>query len=176
PYIPNQVFVVTHNLMVFDRSRASNPPFSVQGGCTYSDGVGAGAGFPYTSFQSFASNLYWRTDGGFATDGQAFHAQPDVSDSNSKDFPCTRDSGQWLFYTLAQWQTDFGEDAQSVVRDPQFVNPAYPADNFSLKAGSPGVGFVPFDPKQAGRTMPVLKPPAVAATFPTAPFDPRTDF
>ncbi len=176
PYVPNQVFVMENNLMVFDRDMSSDQPFDVQDGCTYSDGVGASAGFPYTSFQLFKSNLYWRTDGGFATDGKAFHVQPDPGTSNDKNFPCAHDPSQWLFYTFAQWQTIFGEDAQSVVRDPQFVSPNYPTDNFALKAGSPGVGFVPFDPTMAGRTSPVLKPPAVAATFLTAPFDPRTDF
>lgn len=176
PYIPNQVFVVTNNLMVFDRSRASNPPFDALGGCTYSGGVGNSAAFPYTAFQLFESNLYWRTDAQFATDDQAFHVQPNVSPTQTGNYPCSRDSSQWLFYSFADWQTIFGEDAQSVVRDPQFVNPVYPVDDFTLQAGSPGVGFVPFNPKLAGRTAPVLRPPAVAPTFPTALFDPRTDF
>ncbi len=176
PYIPNQVYTVTNNLMIFDRSRASNPRFDVQGGCTYSGGTGSSAAFLYTSYQLFQSNLYWRTDGQFANDPQAFHVQPNVATGKGPDFPCSHDSSQWLFLDFATWQSEFGEDAQSVVQDPQLTNPVYPVDDFTLKAGSPGVGFVPFNPKLAGRTAPVLRPSAVAPTFPTAPFDPRTDF
>ena len=83
--------------------------------------------------------------------------------------------GTWTYYTFAGWQAS-GEDVQSVVQNPGFNNPAYPADDFSLPKGSPGFGFVVFDPNQAGRTNPVLKPPAVAATFPTKLFNPATDF
>jgi len=53
------------------------------------------------------------------------------------------------------------------VQNPGFANPTYPADDFSLPKGSPGVGFVPFDSTQAGRTNPVIMPPAIPATFPT---------
>lgn len=42
------------------------PDFFVQGGCAYS------GGFPYTQYQQWSSNLYWRTDGAFATDSKAF--------------------------------------------------------------------------------------------------------
>jgi hypothetical protein len=69
-----------------------------------------------------------------------------------------------------------GEDVQSVVQNPGFNNPAYPADDYSLPKGSPGVGFVVFDPNQAGRSNPVINPPAVPATFPTKTFNPATDY
>jgi hypothetical protein len=78
-------------------------------------------------------------------------------------------------YTFAQWQ-GAGEDAQSAVRNPGFANPTYPADDYSLPAGSPGVGFVVFDPNQAGRSNPQINPPTVAATFQTKTFNPATDF
>lgn len=68
------------------------------------------------------------------------------------------------------------EDLQSPVQNPGFNNAAYPADDYSMPKGSPGVGFVPFDPSQAGRTNPLLKPPAVAATFPTKMYNPATDY
>jgi hypothetical protein len=42
--------------------------------------------------------------------------------------------------------------------------------------GSPGVGFVIFDPNRAGRSNLVLKPPAVAPTFATKSFNPAMDF
>jgi hypothetical protein len=41
---------------------------------------------------------------------------------------------------------------------------------------SPGVGFVVFDPTQAGRNNPVIPDPTVAPTFVTAPYNPATDF
>jgi len=68
-----------------------------------------------------------------------------------------------------------GEDAQGVVQNPGFANPAYPADDYSLPKGSPGVGFVVFDPNQAGRINPLINPP-IPATFPTKIFNPATDY
>jgi hypothetical protein len=59
---------------------------------------------------------------------------------------------------------------------PGFNNAAYPADDYTLPKGSPGVEFVVFDASQAGRTNPAIKPPAVPATFPTKSFNPVTDY
>ena len=63
-----------------------------------------------------------------------------------------------------------------MVQNPGFNNPAYPADDYSLPNGSPGVGFVVFDPSQAGRSNPVINPPAVPATFPTKTLQSRDGF
>ena len=166
PASADQVFVATSNLMYFDRSFSSSPAFSVQGGCTYT------GGFPYTAYQQWTSNLYWRTDGAFASDTQTFHVQLKPGTAA----PCDGGVAAWTFYTFAGWQKNAGEDAQSVVQNPGFNNPAYPADDYSLPKGSPGVGFVVFDPTQAGRSNPILQPPAIAATFPTKTFNPATDF
>src|SRR5271157_1112165 len=162
PPSPIQVFVATSNLFYFDRDAASMPPFYVQGGSTYS------GGFPYPEYQSWNSNLYWRTDGSFASDNQAFHVQPNPGGGG----PCTTNIAKWQVLSFAAWQQEIGEDSQSVVRDPGFNHPAYPADDYSLPNGSPGLGFVVFDPSQAGRSNPVIAPPGVAATFPTKTFDP----
>jgi len=162
-----QTFVASNNLFYFDRNSASSPSFYVQGGCTYS------GGFAYTQYQDWSSNLYWRVDGAFAGDAQAFHVQPSPGAGSS---PCTSSTAKWTFYTFAGWQKTVGEDALSVVQNPGFNNPAYPADDYSLPKGSPGVGFVVFDPTQAGRSNPVIMPPAVPATFPTKSFNPATDF
>jgi hypothetical protein len=56
PANADQVFVATSNLMYFDRNSSSSPAFYVQGGCTYT------GGFPYTAYQQWTSNLYWRTE------------------------------------------------------------------------------------------------------------------
>jgi hypothetical protein len=72
------------------------------------------------------------------------------------------------------WQ-QMGEDNHSIFEDPMFVNPNYPADDFSLKPGSPAskIGFVPFDPRQAGRSNPVIKVPPVPPAFPLQLMDPK---
>jgi len=63
-----------------------------------------------------------------------------------------------------------------VEQNPGFENPAYPADDFLLAKGSPGVGFAVFDQNQAGRSNPLIMPPAVPATFPTKLFNPAADY
>jgi hypothetical protein len=71
-----------------------------------------------------------------------------------------------------------GEDVNSIIEDPRFANPKYPADDFSLLAGSPAskIGFVPFDPKQAGLTSPLPRPPAQPPAFPLQLLNPAGDF
>ena len=160
-------FTVTNNIFYFDRSFASAPNFAVQGGCTYTQGS------PFTDYQMFDDNIYWRADGKFATAPQAFHVQPNAG-TGQKDSPCDGLPADWTFYTFANWQTIVGEDLQSQSKDPGFKTPVYPADDFTLPAGTPGLGFVVFDPSQAGRNNPVINPPAVPATFVTATFDPTT--
>ena len=162
-----QEFVATHNIFYFDRHWESSPPFSVQGDCTYSGSL------PYRDYQDWKGNLYWRADGTFASDPNAFHLQ--LSPNLADDGPCSDDPEDWTFYTFSGWQKA-GGDVHGVVQDPGFANPAYPFDDFRLTRGSPMPGFVIFDPNQAGRTNPVLKPPPVAATFPTKVFNPATDF
>jgi uncharacterized protein (TIGR03437 family) len=162
-----EVFAITNNLFYFDRSSASSPKFFVQGGCVYSDG------FAYTLYQLWNTNLYWRTDGAFASDTKAFYVQPNAG--TGPNAPCTGVMADYTFFTFSGWQQTEGEDTQSVVKNPGFNNPAYPADDYSLPKGSPGAGFVVFDPSQAGRSNPVIMPPAVPATFPTQTF-PATDF
>lgn len=168
PPVTLPMFVASNNLFYFDRSSSSSPPFYVQGGCTYSGGIS----FP--AWQQWNSNLYWRTGGGFAGDPQAFHTEPDpVSQFNL----CFGEAAKakWTLFSFANWQKT-GEDVQSIVQDPGFKNPAYPADDYSLPKGSPGVGFVVFDPNQAGRTNALINPPSVPATFPTKTFNPVTDY
>jgi uncharacterized protein (TIGR03437 family) len=163
-----QEFVITNNLFYFDRTSTSAPKFYVQGGCLYAGGV------PFPQFEQWTSNLYWRTDGAFAGDAKAFAVQPTAG--TGADAPCNDTTGDYAFYTFSGWQQTVKEDAQSVVQNPGFNNPAYPADDYSLPKGSPGVGFLVFDPTQAGRTNPVIHPPAIAATFPTMLFNPATDY
>jgi hypothetical protein len=163
-----QNFVLSNNLFYFDRGETSSPKFYVQGGCLYAGGAA------FTQFQEWSSNLYWRTDGAFSSDTKAFAVQP--SPGSGGNAPCNSNTGDYTFFTFAQWQQTEGEDLASVVKNPGFNNPAYPADDYSLPNGSPGAGFIVFDPTQAGRSNPVIMPPAIAATFPTKTFNPATDF
>jgi hypothetical protein len=158
-------FNAINNIMYFDRKY--NQSFTVQKGCTYS------CGFAYSQYETMSSNLYWRTDGEFATDPDAFHVQPNPSSPLCDNM---NSSGtDWTFYTFSGWQ-GLGEDLQSTAQtNPGFANPAYPADDYTL-ASSPGVGFVVFDPTQAGRQNPVIEAPAISPTFQTAPLNPATDY
>ncbi len=163
-----QSFVVTNNLFYFDRSVASTPNFYVQGGCTYTQGSA------FTQYQMWNNNMYWRTDGKFTTAPNAFHVQPNASTGQAES-PCDGLPADWTFYTFASWQTTVNEDVQSVVQDPGFKNPVYPGDDYTLPAGSPGVGFVVFDPSLDGRSNPVINPPSIPATFVIESYDPTTN-
>lgn len=168
PAAITQNAIVENNLFYFDQTFASNPSFMVQGGCLYSGGAA------YTQFQDWNSNMFWRTDGTFATDSKAFAVQPVAATGNAA--PCAVNSNKYTFYTFAQWQSQASEDIHSLVQNPGFNNPTYPADDYSLPKGSPGVGFVVFDPTQAGRSNPVIQVPAVAPTFPTMKYNPATEY
>ena len=168
PTTPNLTYSISNNIFYFDRSNASSPKFFVQGGCVY-PGL-----FAFTQYQQWNNNLYWRTDGSFATDKKAFYVQPNPG--NGGDTPCSSNAAAFTFYMFSDWQQSVGEDLTSVVQNPGFNNPAYPADDYSLPHGSPLGGFVVFDPSQAGRTVKALNPPAVAPGFPTSPFNPATDY
>jgi hypothetical protein len=98
--------------------------------------------------------------------------------------PCTHDPtrnpnslnpGLWQFYSFAQWQ-GIGEDSGSVVKNPHFLFPYFPFDDFRMPFGSPLPGFVVFNPNEAGRRFPAFDAPLIAPTFMTTPFNPRTDF
>lgn len=169
PAVVPQVFNFSNNIFYFDRNNTSSPKFWVQGGCLYAGGAA------YTAYQNFTSNLYWRTDGAFANDAKAFAVQPNPV-TTGNDAPCSGNTNNWTFYTFNAWQQTVKEDAQSIVANPGFNNPAYPADDYSLPKGSPGAGFVVFDYTQAGRSNPLIQPPPVAATFPTKTYNPASDY
>ncbi|HUA86373.1 MAG TPA: IPT/TIG domain-containing protein [Bryobacteraceae bacterium] len=168
PAIIPRVFLFSNNMFYFDRSNTSTPKFWVQGGCLYAGGAA------YTQFQDFTSNIYWRTDGAFANDTKAFAVQPNAG--TGPNAPCSANTNDWTFYTFAAWQSNVNEDVQSIVANPGFNNPAFPADDYSLPKGSPGAGFVVFDYTQAGRSNAVIQPPSVAATFPTKTYNPASDY
>jgi hypothetical protein len=67
--------------------------------------------------------------------------------------------GQGVLFTkeldFAAWQKKYGQDKNSLVADPRFVDPRN--GDFHLQPDSPAIaklGFKPFDYQQAGRTSP----------------------
>lgn len=55
-----------------------------------------------------------------------------------------------------------------VVQNPGFNDPAYPADDYSFPKGSPGVGFVVFEPKRGQViTSPTKNSPQTTHRSPT---------
>ena len=155
--LPFLQFTFTNNLIYQDRSHSSTPATKLQKASEYF------AGSAPTLTQQFANNMYWNSNGTLSSDTHAFYSN---TDSN-----CTGQN--WM--TFSQWQA-FGEDAGSSLQNPDFNNPKYPADDFSLSSGSPATeaGFVPFG-LTFGRTNPVSMP-SVLATFPTAIYNPSSDF
>jgi uncharacterized protein YjdB len=166
PSSPVTVFNSSNNLFYFDRNESES--FYIQQGCEYA------CGFPITDLHNWQSNMYWRTDGAFGTDPEAFHSQPNPEGTMLCGF------GKYLsYYNFAGWQ-GIGEDSAGVANlNPGFEDPVYPYDNYSLPNGSPGVGFNVFDPSDAGRSNPVINPTDtinIPATFPTAFFNPSSDY
>jgi len=141
---------VTHNIMLWDIN-------SAQG--SFQRGIWTCAATCVSQF-SFSSNLYWYLNG-------------------SPNFITTSgNNAAGVSHTLAQWQA-LGEDVGSIVANPMFANPGYPADNFTLASSSPAlsIGFVPFNPALAGVMPGTLAPnPTTAAAFPLQLFNPSTGF
>lgn len=67
--------------------------------------------------------------------------------------------------TLKQWREQRGQDLNSIVADPRFIDARQ--GDFRLKEGSPalGLGFEPFDVSRAGRRT----PPELTAELPPVP-------
>jgi Right handed beta helix region len=175
PPTPNPLFfVATNNIFYFDRSGDSMPPdarFHVQGGCAYPGGGASGSSLlPYTGYQVWNSNIYWHVGSNFANEKHAFYAQFRPSGEKRA---CLKPKDLKTF-DLRAWRAA-GEDIESKVLQPEFKNPGYPDSDFSLLR-SPGLGYEPFDPKEAGPRSHDIAAPKVLASFPTAPFDPRAGF
>lgn len=137
-------FNFTNNLIYYE------PKSSVQASCVYSpDGSLSAA-------QNYRENMYcYAGNANCSMPTNAFFTSDSTCQVHtSVDFP--------------GWQA-LGEDSGSIVADPLFVNPHYPADDFSLQDGSPvgQVGFVAFDVNAPGREAGAAAVPAIAATFPT---------
>jgi hypothetical protein len=170
---PSVKDVLTNNIFVFDRNDTDK--FHVTAGCAYS------CGLDYNKFQLFQGNLYWRTDGGFATDAKAFHVltaappNPKLCSSQLSDKPYT-------FMTFAQWQDGappngipaaMNEDTKGTASvNPGFGNSGKPTDFLLSKNPVAGFDYTRTNDtiRHAGRDHPLIHPPKVAHTFPTYTF------
>jgi len=113
-----------------------------------------------TSYFLFDNDLYFDTAVTGGEPGTPFFKTPYAAINSIEQPPIT-----WL--SLAQWQGQ-GEDVHSMFADPLFVDPAN--DDYTLSPNSPafGLGFVAFDPSQAGRlSTATLQAPAIAAGYPS---------
>ncbi|MGO9168845.1 MAG: putative Ig domain-containing protein [Candidatus Sulfotelmatobacter sp.] len=145
-------FTFTNNLVYFDMGY-------VQTGYAYC------MGGPCTEVQKYSDNMYCYAKGvACALPANPFYTTGSAGRSQST-----------YYASLSAWQSGTGEDSGSMVQNPGFANPVYPDDDYSL-AESPGVGFVVFNPNEAGRTDPVIPHPTVLPMFVTAPFNPETQF
>jgi hypothetical protein len=163
---------LTSNIFYFDNTGSSG--FYVTGGCADS------CGLPYSQFQNFQGNLYWRTDGKFSTDGSAFHllTKPPAGSAASSCGNPANPVSVWTFLPFSQWQTSssqlaMNEDSGGTASvNPGFGSAGTPAD-YQLNA-SPIAGFNSALTNDtilhAGRNNPAIMPPAVLPTFPTYSF------
>jgi uncharacterized protein (TIGR03437 family) len=169
---PSPQITLVNNLFYFDFNNSQN--FYVQLGCADS------CGLPYNQFQSFQGNLYWRTDGQFATYNQAFHVltKPPAGAAAST---CNEGAASaWTFLTFAQWQTGtplvngsplaMNEDPGGTATvDPGFGAASAPADLLLTRNPVAGFDYTLTNSTilQAGRNQPVIEPPIVPQTYPT---------
>jgi len=163
---------LTHNIFYFDQDDTSG--FYAVSGCTDS------CGMPYNKFQNFQGNLYWRTDGGFATYDKAFHLLTNPPPPNQASTCGQIADPQFTFLTFTQWQNSnplvngkplpvHEDPGGTATVDPGFGNTGDPTD--FLLSGAPVQGF-DFSKtndtiNNAGRSNPLIQPPIVPATFPT---------
>jgi hypothetical protein len=182
------------NIFYFDLNETSNSSnslgFYVQGGCAYSCSAGASAN--YNNFQDYTDNLYWRTDGNFASDPDQFHVYNSTfSPPSSCQGPAstTAITNQWKFIPFHNstnsndsWQAgtystlplNVTEDAQGLISQPTFYSSigscTSKAGAYCLAGNPTGMtGFNYTDTNStvtsAGSTL--TAPATVPATFPT---------
>ena len=162
------------NIMYFDQNDS--------GGFYAIQGCADSCSMSFNQYQNFQRNLYWRTDGQFATDKKAFHVlttTPPADQANSCSQPQDPKT-DWTFFDFPTWQNghplvngsplSMDEDQEGTVTvDPGFGSAGLPTD--FLLSNSPISGFDYTQTNNtintAGRTNPLIKPPTVPPTFPT---------
>jgi uncharacterized repeat protein (TIGR01451 family) len=142
-------FVFQNNIFYYDKP-------AIQYGYWYCQGQPT-----CTNYFQFDNNLYFNKAVLGGQPAQPFFKTPYT-------LPNTMEQPTPTWMSFAQWQAQ-GEDMHSRFADPLFVNPAPGVDNYTLAANSPAfaLGFVAFDPNQAGRLPGATLPaPANAPGYP----------
>jgi hypothetical protein len=173
---PTHQVDLTNNIFYFDRNDQSTPAFYVTNGCAYSCGAN------YNQFQSFQGNLYWRTDGKFATYPKGFHVVTSVPSDPAGCSNPSNPAKAWTFLTFSQWQggtppngipAAMDEDtAGTVTVNPHFGSTGQPSDYLLSTNLVPGFDYTKTNDTilHAGRNHPELSPMVpkmVPATLPT---------
>jgi hypothetical protein len=150
----NKLFDMTNNLVIYDQG-------NIQGGCYSCLNGDCSSVLPATV--NFQSNMYcYAPSGSSCTLPTSPYAFFSSNDPPNQMGGCTRAT---TYDSLADWQNQTGEDSGSVLQNP-FSSSSPTNDLYSLSA-SPGVGFVTFDPSQAGtNSSNTITAPSVVATFP----------
>jgi hypothetical protein len=162
------------NILYFDQNDTTG--FYAIKGCADS------CGMAFNQYQNFQRNLYWRTDGLFATYAKAFHVltstpPPDQASSCTEpQIPKTA----WTFLDFQTWQNGqplvngqplpMNEDAEGTVTvNPGFGDTGKATDFLLSKSPVPGFDYTQTNDtiKTAGRTNPLIIAPQVLPTFPT---------
>ncbi|MBA3912290.1 MAG: hypothetical protein H0X25_00180 [Acidobacteriales bacterium] len=153
----------THNIGYFNSAVGATPQSSPgKWGCFADDDV---TPVPCSQRFAFDYNLWWN-----AAPGNA------LTFSTCKDGNCAPYPVGFNLYSTMPWGPTGDEDAHSVSRDPQFLNPNYPVDDFHFRADLSDIGFTSWDYTQAGRTNPVIQVPYVADPYPMRAVDATTDY
>ncbi len=153
---------LANNIFHFDRGGE----FQVLQGCTHT------CGLEYNKFQDFQGNLYWRVGAGFSSDAKAFQVMSKAPADPAKCQGPTNPA-DITFLSFAQWQKTLKEDmAGTASVDPGFGKTRQPKDYVLAKSPVAGFDYTKTNDtiKNAGRSHPVIRPPKVAATFPTYSF------
>ena len=144
-----KTFTFTHNIVYYDQGTIQADPgkWSCNDNCT--------------DWFVLDQNMYWNPKG----------EKPEFINSDLHGMRPVMNRVDW-----DRWR-ELGEDTHSIIANPMFVDPRYPGDNFTPTntAAMKQIGFVPFDPRQAGRSNPVLKAPPVPPAFPLQLLD-KSDF
>jgi len=166
---------ITHNLFYFDLD--SSTGFYPVLGCADS------CGMSYNQYQNFQGNLFWRTDGGFGNDPNAFfvlNTTPPPKKASQCGGSSQQNPDQYTPLTFSQWQNGhpivngqplaMNEDQKGTASvDPGFGSSGQPTDFLLSNAPLPGFSNDATNDtiNNAGRNNPQLTAPVVPATFPT---------
>ncbi len=146
--------VFENNVFYYDKN--TGDANSVLYGYWYCEGKAA-----CTPYFQFNDNIYYNKAAAGGEPSQPFFKTPVFPMNGGQQPPIT-------VLTFKQWQAE-GEDTGSLFADPLFVNATPGTDNFTLESNSPAhsVGFVNFDPSQAGRlSTATLQAPVSAWGYP----------